>query len=105
MPLRVPSDYHISAKHTAQLTKEAKRVVKKLLRYDVDNYHQLAHRELLRHIGTVQAVPFTLCVVAALITVAICIVIFAVLVVQRIALSLQVLAIKAIKEASSVVTL
>lgn len=40
--------------------------------------------QLLWHVvGAVQAVPFTLCIVAALVTVAVSIVVFTVLVVQR----------------------
>lgn len=77
-----------------------------MLRRDVDHQDQLAHSELLWHvIGTVQTVPLALCIVAALVAVAISVVVFAVLVVQRVALSFQVLAVESIVEASSVVTL
>lgn len=72
----------------------------------MDHQHQVTIRQLLWHVvGTVQAVPFTFCVVAALVTVTVCIVILAVLVIERVALAFLALAIKAIVETSRAVAL
>lgn len=56
-------------------------------------------------VGTVQAVPFTFCIVAALVTVTVGIVVFTVLVVQWVALSFLSLTIKAIIETPRTVAL
>ena len=76
-------EYHVGAEDAAQLAQEAKGVVEELFGGDVDNQDQLAQGELLGHvIGTVQAVPLALSVVAALVTVVISVVVLAVLVIQ-----------------------
>jgi len=80
----VHREHHVGAQDAAQLAQEAEGVVEELLRGDVDHQHQLAHGELLGHVvGAVQAVPPALCVVAALVAVAVGVVVLAVLVIQR----------------------
>lgn len=77
-------EYHVGVEDAAQLTQEAEGIVEELLGGDVDHQDQLAHGELLRHvIGAIQAVPLTLSIVAALVTVAVCIVVLTVLVIER----------------------
>lgn len=84
LSLSVLLEHHIGVDHAAQFAQEAKRVVPELVGHDVDHDDQAAHRQLLWHVvGTVQTIPLTLSVVAALVTVAVRIVIFTVLVVQR----------------------
>lgn len=63
----------------------------------MDNQNQVPICQLFRHVvGTVQTVPFTFCIIAALVAVTVCIVVFAVLIIQGVALSFLSLAIKAI---------
>ena len=84
LSLGVLPEHHVSVEYAAQLAQEAKRVVPELVGHDMDHDDQAAHRQLLWHVvGTVQTIPLTLSVVAALITVAVRIVVFTVLVVQR----------------------
>lgn len=84
LALGVLPEYHVGAEDAAQLAQEAKGVVEELLGGDVDHEDQLAQGELLGHAtGTVQAVPLALCIVAALIAVAVGVVVLAVLVIQR----------------------
>lgn len=84
LALSVLPKYHVGAENSAELAQEAKGVVEELLGGDVDHQDQLAHSELLGHVvGTVQAVPLTLGVVTALIAVAVSVVVFTVLVIER----------------------
>lgn len=83
LALDVLPEYYIGAEDAAQLSQEAKGVVQEVLRRDVDNQDQLAHGQFLWHVGAVQAVPLALGVIAALVTVAVSVVVFAVLVIQR----------------------
>lgn len=84
LALGVLPEYHVGAEDAAQLAQEAEGVVEELLGVDVDDQDQLAHGELLGHvIGTVQAVPLTLGIVAALVAVAVSVVVLAVLVIKR----------------------
>lgn len=79
----VLTEYHIGAEDAAQLAQEAEGVIQEVFRRNVDHQNQLAHSQFLWHVSAVEAVPFALGVVAALITVAVSIVVFAVLVIQR----------------------
>lgn len=84
LTLGVLPEYHVGVEDAAQLAQEAEGVVEELLGGDVDHQDQLAHSKLLGHIiGTVQAVPLALSIVAALVAVAVSVVVLAVLVVQR----------------------
>lgn len=84
LALSIFTEYHIGTEDAAQLAQEAEGVVEELFWVDVDHQDQVAHCELLWHvIGTVQAVPLALSVVAALVTVAVSVVVLAVLVIQR----------------------
>ena len=84
LALGVPPEHHVGPEHAAQLAQEGRGVAEEQLGRDVDHHHQLAHRQLLRHVvGAVQAVPLALGVVAALVTVAVGIVVLTVLVIQR----------------------
>lgn len=63
---------YIGVQHTAQLPQEIEGIVLQVLRGDEDHHHQRAIRQLLRHVVcTVQPVPLTLKVIAALVTVTI----------------------------------
>lgn len=84
LALGVLPKYHIGMQDAAQLAQEAEGVVEELLGGDVDHQDQLAHGELPGHVvGTVQAVPLALSIVAALVAVAVSVVVLAVLVIQR----------------------
>lgn len=83
LALDVLAEDHVGAENAAQLAQEAEGVVEEMLGRDVDHQDQLAHGQLLGHVvGAVQAVPLALGVVAALVTVAVGVVVFAVLVIQ-----------------------
>lgn len=78
------AEYHVGVKDAAELAQEAERVVQELLGDDVDDQDQLADGQLLWNIvGAIQAVPLTLGIVAALVTVAIGVVVLAILVIKR----------------------
>lgn len=84
LPFGIAAEHHVGVEDAAELSEEGRRAVLKLLRRDVDHQDQMSFCQLLRHvIGTVQAVPLTLGVVAALVTVSIGIVVFAVLIIKR----------------------
>lgn len=84
LPLGVLPEYDVGSEDAAQLSQEAEGVVEEMLGGDVDDQDQLAHGKLLRHVvGTVQAIPLTLGIVATLVTVAVSVVVLTVLVVQR----------------------
>lgn len=84
LPFSVTAEHHVGVEDAAELSEEGRRTVFELLWWDVDHQDQMAICQLLWHIiGTVQAVPLALGIVAALVTVSIRIVVFAVLVVQR----------------------
>lgn len=79
----LPED-HVGSEDATQFTQEPKGVVEELLWRDVDHQDQLTYSELLGHVvGTVQAVPLTLCIVAALVAVVVSIMVLTVLVIQR----------------------
>lgn len=87
LPFGIAPEHHVSVKDAAEFSKEGRRAVLELLWWDVDHQNQMSLSQFLRHvIGAVQAVPLALGVVAALVTVSVCIVVFAVLVVQRAAM-------------------
>lgn len=72
LSLGVLLEDYIGVQHTAQLPQEIEGIVLQVLRGDEDHHHQRAIRQLLRHVVcTVQPVPLTLKVIAALVTVTI----------------------------------
>ncbi|TNN55514.1 hypothetical protein EYF80_034256 [Liparis tanakae] len=80
----VAAEHHVGVEDAADLPEEGRRAVLQLLGGDVDHQDQVAVGELLRHVvGAVQTVPFAFCVVAALVTVTVGVVVFTVLVIQR----------------------
>lgn len=82
LPLAIPPENHVGVEHSAELPQKAERVVSELIRVNVDHHNQQSCSQLLGGVvSAVQAVPFTLCIIAALVTVAVCKVVLAILII------------------------
>lgn len=79
----IPAKHHVGVEHAAELSEERRRAVFELFGGDVHHQDEVPIGKLLWHVvGAVQAIPFTFCIVAALVAVTISIVVFAVLVIK-----------------------
>lgn len=79
----VATKHHVGVENAAELPEESRRAVFEVFGGNVDHQDQVPVRELLRHVvRAVQAVPFALGVIAALVAVTVGIVVFTVLVIK-----------------------
>lgn len=80
----VAAEHHVGVENAAEVSEERRRMIFKLFWRNVDHQDQVTVCQLFGHVvGTVQAVPFAFCVIAALVAVTVSIVVFTVLVIQR----------------------
>ena len=78
----ITTEHHIGVKNAAEISEKRWRMVFKQLGGNMDHQYQMSISKLLWHVvGTIQAIPFTLRIVATLVAVTVGIVVFAILII------------------------